>query len=313
MPPQILLHVGYIKAGSSWLQEWLTRRPDVALAVGGLGGYRTIYDLINAADREPEPPAYFAISEERLTGGLDVPDGYFRLLLRDRGGVQAPPPIRANQAKVARWLHTLYPQARVLIVTRGFAGALRSVYSQVVRLGGDVRFDQFLDRYRAYILEWLDYDHVLALYSELFGSARVLCLPFELLRQDEALFALTLERELGLGHHETRLGRIYPSLTAEEMYWYAAVARRMIVPLTKRVRERLAILIYKLYASRVVDRAWSRLLIRAASRLSRRKADLQIPPGYLQQFAAHASRLTALPGYAPYRAEYLVASEPPNE
>ena len=298
--------MGYITAGSSWLPEWFGRHPQVAFAPGGLSGYRTVFDLIGAAASAGQAPRLFVVSEERLTGGLTVPDGYFRLLLRHRGVHGESPPIRANQARICEWLRRLYPEGRVLIVTRGFAGALRSVYSQVIRLGSDLPFHDFLDLYRSYIADWLNYDYVLGLYRKAFGDERVLVVPFELLRADEGAFAAMLERELGLAPAGARLGRVYPSMAPEHLYWYATVSRAVVARAARHLSDDRAMRLYMLYAHGVVDRRWANGVIRGVSRIVRRRAVLDIPPGYLELFRGRASALGELPLYGPYRAEYLV-------
>lgn len=57
-----------------------------------------------------------------------------------------PPKAFSNPGK--EWQHStalaLFPHATILITTRGFASATRSLYGQVVRIGGDQPFWDFI-------------------------------------------------------------------------------------------------------------------------------------------------------------------------
>jgi len=304
--PGVLLHVGFHKAGSSWLEHWLARHPQVRFVAGTFGGLRDPMDFCREAARDSSETRLIAMSEENWTGGLVFPEGYFYLLLRHQGFHRRPPTIREHQERVADELATLYPHARVLLFTRGFAGALRSVYSQVVRIGGDLPFQDFLTEYDQQIAAWMHYDHVIETYRARFGADNVTVLPFEALAESEERFTRTLEEELGLEHADIRIGRVLPSLSARQLAGYSRFSRRVLAPVARHLRNYRAMQLYMLYARYVVDRGWSDALVRSLFARDVADAPAAVPASYLERFRGSASSLAALPHFTPYRAAYLL-------
>jgi hypothetical protein len=247
-----------------------------------------------------------AMSEENWTGGLVFPEGYFYLLLRHQGFHRRLPTIRAHQERLADELASLFPHARVLVITRGFAAALRSVYSQVVRIGGDLPFHDFLREYELQIAAWLDYDHVIETYRARFGAERVTVLPFEALAASEEEFIRTLEQELELDHADIRIGRVLPSLTTRQLSGYSKFSRLLLAPVARHIRNYRAMQLYLLYARFVVDRPWSDPLVRTLFGRETDDASTRVPDAYLDRFRGTATTLESLPLFAPYRSAYLL-------
>jgi hypothetical protein len=307
--PGVLLHVGFHKAGSSWLEAWLTRHPQIRFLAGTFGGHGNPIDVCRQVAKESSDTRWVAMSEENWTGGLVFPEGYFYLLLRHQGFHRRPPTIRAHQERLADELATLFPHARVLVITRGFAAALRSVYSQVVRIGGDLSFLDFLHEYELPIEAWLHYDHVIETYRARFGADQVTVLPFEALAAGEDAFIAILEEELGLDHAELHIGRVLPSLTTRQLAAYSRFSRRVLGPVARHLRNYRAMQLYLLYARFVVDRPWSDAVVQSAFGRSANAAVDPVPPSYLERFRGSATTLAALPRFAPYRAAYLLDAE----
>lgn len=268
-------------------------------------------DLCREVARESAPPRLHAISEENLTGGLVFPEGYFYLLLRHQRFHERVTGIPEHQAEIATRLHALFPGALVLLITRGFAGALRSVYSQVVRIGGDLSFVEFLYEYERQIADWLDYDRVLGVYRARFGAGNVIVLPFEALADDERAFGRLLQVALGLDHEEITIGRVLPSLSPVQLAAYSRFARTVLAPLARRLRNYRAMQMYLLYARFVVDRPWTDWAIRAAFAPRGGAAKPEVPALYLDRFRGRAKSLASIPAFAPYRAAYLVDERTP--
>lgn len=298
-----LIHPGFAKAGSTFLQEWFSRHPRMRFCPHHLGGFRDVFELAETArDVDAEPWRYYVTSNELLGSGGSIPHGCplfaFRML--------ADADLRAGQRSVCAILHDEYPQARVLIVTRGFAGIVRSLYSQYVRLGGSREFAGFLARYGPMLEQWLDVDHVVGLYRAAFGD-RVLVLPFEWLREDARGFVGAIEAFLELDRVEDAIpGVRNPSLGPAELYWYARASRELVAPVLDRLPPARAGKLYGAYAFKVL--ASPRLADGArwlAHRLGHR-ADLDIPSGWLERFRGRASCLAASAPHRPYLDDYLV-------
>lgn len=304
--PRVLLHVGFHKAGSSWLEAWLTRHSQVRFSAQTFGGLHGPMDLCREVKRDGPPPRLHAISEENLTGGLVFPEGYFYLLLRHQGFHKRATGIPEHQDRIAARLHALFPGAQVLLITRGFAGALRSVYSQVVRIGGDLSFGDFLHDYELQIADWLAYDRVIDAYRQRFGSENVSVVPFEALADDEANFGRLLERELGLDHEEIQIGRVLPSLTPVQLAAYARFSHHLLAPVARHLRNYRAMQMYLLYARFVVDQPWADWAIRAAFAPRGEVPKPEVPASYLERFRGTATALASIPAFDTYRAAYLL-------
>lgn len=300
-----LLHVGYLKAGSTWLQTWLSRHPQVRFVHGSLSGGMNPLDVMREASRTEAGPGVLAVSEERLTGGLEYPHAYIRLLLRRPGFEREAAGIPEHQERVCRILHAFWPEATVLLITREFAGATRSVYSEVMRMGGDLGFPEFVEVYRPFLQAWLHYDHVIRTYRSVFGAERVVVLPFELLAQNEREFAESIEAVMGICHVPIEIGRVNASLAPAQLAWYGALARGIVRPVARRGSNGWARSVYLTHARRVIDRPLGNALVRLLQSVSPRTAPLDLPEDFLGALGGSASELKALPCFAPFASRYL--------
>ncbi|MBR0566015.1 hypothetical protein J5J83_07800 [Azoarcus sp. L1K30] len=175
---RVLLHIGYGKAASTTLQDWFERHPEIwrfsekGLVKGA------------AADKK-----VCVLSDERLSLGLafDATSGL----------IANADSIKAYQSSRCQELRDLFPDAYVLIVTRGFSQFLESFYAQYVSKGGVLFFSEFLTDYANPILDLLDYNYLIGTYQEAFGD-RVITIPVELLKSDADRFYGIIESRLGL-------------------------------------------------------------------------------------------------------------------
>ncbi len=186
-PP--LLHIGYQKTGTTWLQEYfftvdgpVFRRAD-RRTVNELFVRPNPLDFDAAATRRALEPfmaetraagALPVLSQERLSGAITL------------GGYDCK--------EIAERLAAVYPGARVLIVIRKQDGMILSNYKQYARTGGVMPLKRFLrpsKRVRSqaqFDLAFFEYDRLIRAYRELFGPERVLVLTYESLREDPAGF-----------------------------------------------------------------------------------------------------------------------------
>ena len=196
----ILIHIGYPKAGSSYLRRWFGTHPALVL------GASTVAD-----GRQ-----WRVISDETLaTPTATDADGR---LLYAPGTSQA-----AAQGETCRRLRSEFPDARVLMVTRGFRAMFLSSFSQYVRTGGAMDFEAFVAAVRG--TDVWHYDRMAALYRETFGAGQVLVLPFEALRDAPEAFTGRVEAWLGIGAHRPQGGAENVSLSGVELRWYPRLAR----------------------------------------------------------------------------------------
>lgn len=299
-----LIHVGYPKAGSTFLQAWFELHPALHYLPGGVAGFRDVYGIC----RSPEGGYRYHVTS---CEGLAAPHGKLRWLREHRPGAPAREPgrIRERQGQVCTMLRSLHPGSRILVVTRGFEGMVRSIYSQYVRSGGTLHPGELSGAAAEFLgldeHHYFDYDHLLGLYRDAFGEDDVVVLPYELLRDDPRRFLEELEARLELEHAELEVGRMNPSLSPGELYWYPLVSRAVWAAaswLGEGTGERL----YRWYGPRVLE---GRLgpLVGALERLKpgRSVTRADFPADVLRHFAGKAERLRGDPLYAPYAAEYL--------
>lgn len=282
VPPNHLLHVGYPKAGTSFVKAWCAAHPEVRFSYGGLAGLAGAADVL-----DPRASAFGAAvtSEERfVVAGL---------------GAQG-----VSREEVAARVAALFPGSRVLILTRGFEAMLRSSYSQLLRTG-DARTRAALWGERDGWLEYLDYDGVAELYEGHFGPEAVTVLPYELLRDDPDAFLDEVARPLGVARHGVDPGRVNPSMDRTGEDWHrrisgAAQRAAHVLPKSRRL--------LGWYRRKWVD---TRRVERVARRLARwapiggdDAAEQAALDALLPRLAARAARLRERPFFRPYAAAY---------
>jgi hypothetical protein len=301
MNSQVLIHVGLHKTGTTWLQRWMAAHPSIAYRLDSFGGIQRPIDICRTA--MADQPSWYAISDENLTGGRIWPEGYTSLLLRHAGLHKQPTGIPEHRKRVADQLHAMFPQATILITTRGFAGALRSSYSQVIRLGGDQTFEEYLESYSEFISDWLDLNAVIETYRSRFKN--VLILPYEILSEDEARYERLLQEFLDLPPTALPIGRVYPSLTALQLVAYRRFSRIWLKPLITRLSWHRASTLYLAYAAWIVDRPWCDALIKLVHAPRRQYPAIKVTADTLERFRGKASLLANDPLYSPYKTDYL--------
>jgi hypothetical protein len=195
---QPLVHIGYHKTGTTWLQ-WSVF-PNAEAGFSRVGGVRHFIG-VNPFDFEPEivrkdlePKIRKAqaqdlvpvVSSERLSGNPHF-GGYDSKIIADR-------------------LAAVFPNARILVVIREQTSMLVSIYKQYIMRGGAASFRQYVtppgpsfrqhvtpSRSRAarlpiFRFDFLEYHRLIGYYQHLFGAPNVLVLPYELLRTQPKTF-----------------------------------------------------------------------------------------------------------------------------
>ncbi len=183
-----LIHIGYQRTGSTWLQKFLFPRSvgrfwpieerkgnfiERLVRANALyfdaGAVRYHYDDLI---REVMPGYVPLVSNERFCGST-LSGGYDTREIADR-------------------LKAVFPDARVLIGVREQTDMIRSSYNNYLIQGGSASLSEFLEppitSYRMPVFSYdrFNYDATAGYYRQLFGENRVLVLPHETLRRDPA-------------------------------------------------------------------------------------------------------------------------------
>ena len=212
----VLVHIGYHKTGTTWLQN--------GLFVDSAAGFerpwrsdeiRSLLVLPSRLEWNVAPAATgFALGRAQAAARGHV------AALSDERLSGSPHAGGFDSAEIAERLAAVLPDARVLIVIREQRRALYSVYQQYVRDGGAAALRKYLEPRRTaevpqFRWQHFEYDRLVALYQSLFGLARVLVLPFELLSADPAAFLRRIVAHCGLEAHSLpNYPKEYPSLAA---------------------------------------------------------------------------------------------------
>ena len=293
-----LLHIGYPKTASTFLQRWFEAHPQLAYVEGGIGGFRDVYAIARENAVSCNEPLYRVTSAEVLSAPL--PDSGKRAHDYSR----VPPLATADaQRGVCSTLAALFPNARVLIVTRGFRSMILSSLSQYARSGGDLDLCDLIrktieQRDPRFLQSW-DYDALLGFYRNAFGSDNVLVMPYELLRDDADQFIRTLSENLGIEPCPVEKHRINESLSPVELYWYPRLTRAVLRLPSPRMRAA--------YASAAMRNRLRRpIAILQRLRPGTPVTSASIPDELVEMFRGRAESLRNNALYAPYEAEYLL-------
>jgi hypothetical protein len=288
-----LIHIGYPKTGSTFLQRWFATHPQLAFADGGLAGFRDVYALVRACAAPPPADVLYRVTSSE---GLSAPRASAGQSQVDFSEGEWDMP--SAQAAACALVAELFPNAVVLIVTRGFRSMILSSYSQYVRAGGGADLRELIATSRT-TGPW-NYDQLIGFYTRTFGAANVIVMPYELLRDDADRFMRTLETRLGLRHVAASPDRVNTALSEVELYWYPR--------LTRFVRKHAPRRVFTAYA-RAAFTNRLRLPIRVLQRL-RPAAPVSaddLPESHIEMYRGFADSLRDNPLYAPYASDYLLS------
>lgn len=289
-----LIHVGYPKTGSTFLEDWFATHPQVAYVRHGIAGYAGSFDIARAA-AAPDPAIRLRVTRELELTLPDRQAGHRGL----RAFAYGDDPEAAQQRACAL-LADLCPNAHILITTRGRRSLRLSAYSEYVRMGGTMSLGGPGGVSGTARYGW-NLDSVVAAYEAAFPG-RVIVLPYELLRDDADAFARVLEERFGLDHHAPEPQRVNASLSPVELRWYPRLSRLVIaLPLPGRLRRRVV----DGYVRLVLDNRLARLIAvlqRVAPAAPVTAEGLpEDPPGAQRH---QAETLRGRPHYAAYAGDY---------
>lgn len=188
----VLIHIGFPKAGSTYLQQWFESHPELYFQGKHFAqGFYDAWELARYAERSRTVPKRYVLSCEDLTIFKSKRDQLgMRELHRDD--------VRQFQNNVCGMLSHIFPAAKILIVTRGYASIFHSLYSQYISMAGSLNPAEYAAVHKDWYTEVLDYNYVINLYRKAFGQDKVIVLPYELMRDDLPAFLSLIEKEMGV-------------------------------------------------------------------------------------------------------------------
>lgn len=202
-----LIHIGYPKAASTSIQAILAELKD---------SFETSYSDGKITFREvvDELSLWFV---EKSDYEFDAQEcqKFFQSWLNPNKNLQA---ILFNERlaghyysggydtkKIASRIHSVWPNAKILIVVREQYSSVLSSYKHYIKKGGQKKFKDFVYPKRSpglripfFQLDYYRYNDLINTYDSLFGQVNVLVLPSELLRSSPNIFFSMIYSHVGL-------------------------------------------------------------------------------------------------------------------
>jgi hypothetical protein len=197
----ILIHIGYHKTATSWLEHLIFDNPDT--------GFRWFHKKSRTA------PVHRFIRDRPFEFDADAVRAEFEELIAE-AEVDGLQPVVSfgrlsghafsggfDSKQIADRLKTVFPEARILIVIREQRNIIVSTYKQYVKTGGLCTLRQFLEpakddwRIPEFDYRYYEYHHLIGHYQSLYGRGNVLVLPYERLVRDPRGFVATIAEFAG--------------------------------------------------------------------------------------------------------------------
>lgn len=289
-----LIHIGFPKCASTYLQDWFEANPQIAYRPGGFAGMHSVYHFVEALLDQSATFRLRVTSAEQLSLPID-PAVY--------GSADPDLWSGANRAAQAACdgLFVMFPDAHILLITRGFESVLRSGYSQMVRMGTHALASDFEGALDAFDHppNNLNYDAMVAMYREHFGE-RVIVLPYELLQASPRAFLQAIEEPFGLEPFDPSGGSKNPSLRPDELYWYPRLARLLcLMPIG-----RLRVWLQALHVRMIAKGRWRPLLSLLSRVYGKRDGQLVIPRRVVETYSPFSRTLLTMEHYKPFADAY---------
>jgi Sulfotransferase domain len=181
--PPTLVHIGYHKTGTNWLQEEVFSNPRT--------GYRWL------GKRPLTHPVHRLVRERALEFDADAVRAEFEPMLRSAEEAGLEPVVSFprlsghafsggyDSQELADRVSAVFPGTRVLIVIREQRSMIVSAYKQYVPAGGVSTIERFIAadpesrRVPRFDFGHFAYDRPIRYYRSLFGPDSVLVLPYE--------------------------------------------------------------------------------------------------------------------------------------
>jgi hypothetical protein len=195
-----LLHIGYHKTGTSWLQKFLFQNAEAGFMWSGKGTDSPVNRLVVTH------PLDFSAKAARADFGRSIERARARrlTLVVSLERLSGHPFSGGYDSKeIADRLEAVFPDGRVLVVIREQRSMILSTYKQYLKAGGALALRHFLDpptyrrpRVPHFDLRHFEYHRLLSHYRRLFGP-NVLALPYEQLQTDPEGFATAIVQFAG--------------------------------------------------------------------------------------------------------------------
>lgn len=294
---RLLLHIGFPKAGSTYLQKWFSEHPAFYYKSKAIAGFYNAHDIARYAYNDGEIHECFVVSSEDLSiwkGDIDIV-----------GFEGKPYDTVAYHKKLSLTLSRIFPNAKMLIVTRGYDSMFKSLYSQYIKGGGILTFSELQKKFGSYFPAIYDYSFVISLYRDVMGSENVIVLPYELLRDDPSKFTSLIEQCVGINKHfEFSTEKVNPAVSGQLLTAYRKLSKflyQIIRPFPYEIKKTLFLYHVKQYITKD-----NLSLINLISKLCTEEKPIQVEDWLLESMKGKADLLKHEKLFQPYLQEYLI-------
>ena len=193
----LLIHIGYHKCASTWLQKKVFSDESTFKLVSKSGSKEELAKalfmdaygcLLNSFDMNQ------ASIEQKFSEIQDIAESQNKALVISDERLSGNPHAGGFDASIiAKRIAVNFPEAKILIIIREQKSWILSNYFQYLSVGGSFGIKKYLfTKYDGKISFFspnhIKYHYLIEHYIELFGSENVLILPYELLQEDADLF-----------------------------------------------------------------------------------------------------------------------------
>jgi len=210
----ILIHIGYRKAASTFIKEYFKAHDQLYFYNNKILGFNNTFEICKFIDNnEFLNIKYFATS--------------YNFTLYNDYSIKTKEKIHDYQYSACNLLYNIFPNAKILIITRAPESLILSEYIEAIKNGGYNNFNELIQNKTtiSYLEGILDYNFTINLYSNTFGKNNVIVIPFELLQKNQSLFIKYLENKLNILNIDFKLSHINPSLTKNQAYWLLKISK----------------------------------------------------------------------------------------
>jgi len=203
----LLIHIGYQKTGSKWLQRHLFTPSHL--------GFRLPIErkIIKAIFIDPHPldfsSNYSVKTIDNILLSQEKKQGYPVL---SHEGLSGNPHTGGYESKeIAIRLSSVFSNCKILIVIREQAQMILSTYFQYLKAGGTMSIENYLKPLksarviREFEMDRFKYHRLIKLYYGLFGQSNVLVLPYELLASNPLKYVETIQNFCNIQHQQDQV------------------------------------------------------------------------------------------------------------
>jgi hypothetical protein len=292
------LHIGFSKAGSTFLKNWFSGHPDIFL--GSFKSYDALSTYVEEIDKDSRAKSFVLSNHifNLFKWSFDEPlDEWMRR-----------PDLEKYQGNMCEMLSNIFPKAKIFFVTRGYSTLLQSFYSEYLKTGGRLSFQEMLNEHNTVFLQKAyNYGYLINLYRAAFGKENVITIPYELLKDSSNVFIKTLEDTFEVNEYSFSFESVNPSLDVKSLYWCRTISN-VTFKISRLFGTKMGNSLFSFYTYALL-RGYFNFLIKIFKTFSKKQEALNVLPKYLEAFKGQAEVLKSYPHYSQYYAEYLIEGE----